>query len=71
MRQCLMYRGVIPILADPELTNSVELLQYAINYAKRQGMIAAGDRLVVSKCPRKNLFPNMEEAGVVQLVLVE
>jgi pyruvate kinase len=71
MRQCLSYRGVIPIMADLGLDNSVELLEYAINYAKTKGLVKAGERVVVSKCPRKGYSDIMDEAGVVILLQVD
>ena len=70
LRQCLSYRGVIPIMPTAELASSVELLAYAIGYAKANGLVSVGDRVVVSQCPRKDNSDVMEEAGVVSLVQV-
>jgi len=70
-RQCLSYRGVIPIMADPSLTDSSDILQYALAYAQSTGLVSMGDRVVVSQCPRSNTSEVMEEAGVVALVQVE
>ena len=53
-----------------ELASSVELLAYALGYAKANGLVAVGDRVVVSQCPRKDTSDVMEEAGVVSLVQV-
>ena len=70
LRQCLSYRGVIPIMPTADLAGSIELLAYAIGYAKANGLVEVGDRIVVSQCPRKDTSDVMEEVGVVSLVQV-
>ena len=70
LRQCLSYRGVIPIMPTNDLAGSIELLAYAIGYAKANGLVAAGDRVIVSQCPRKDSSDVMEEVGVVSIVQV-
>lgn len=40
--------------------------------AKQRGLVATGDRVVVSQCPRVNSqFDCMQEAGVVKILTVE
>jgi hypothetical protein len=53
-----------------ELASSVELLAYAIGYASSQGLVQAGDRVVISQCPREYSGSVLSEAGVVSLVQV-
>ena len=73
MRQCLAMRGVVPIMATPELVDSAELLEYAVGVGKSLGLIGSGDKVVVSSCPRKDgaHLATMEEMGVVSLVKVD
>ncbi|GAX81369.1 hypothetical protein CEUSTIGMA_g8800.t1 [Chlamydomonas eustigma] len=68
LRQCLTYRGVIPIMPAEDLAGSVELLAYAIGYASSQGLVMAGERVVISQCPREYSGNVLSEAGVVSLV---
>ncbi|GIL59095.1 hypothetical protein Vafri_14039 [Volvox africanus] len=71
-RQCLLYRGVLPIMADPDFAlPGGAILDYAISYAKQVGMVRSGDKVVVSQCPRTGYSDVMEEAGVVKLITVD
>ncbi|GLC56042.1 hypothetical protein PLESTB_001058300 [Pleodorina starrii] len=71
-RQCLLYRGVLPIMADPDFSlPGGAILDYAISYAKQVGMVKSGDKVVVSQCPRTGYSEVMEEAGVVKLITVD
>ncbi|KAG2488957.1 hypothetical protein HYH03_012576 [Edaphochlamys debaryana] len=71
-RQCLLYRGVMPIMADPDFSlPGGAILDYAIAYAKQAGMVKSGDKVVVSQCPRTGYSDVMEEAGVVKLITVD
>lgn len=71
-RQCLQYRGVIPVCADPSLGSpDGAILRAALNVAAARGLIKSGDRVVVSQCPRLNdRFPSMAEAGVVKILTI-
>ncbi|KAG2439721.1 hypothetical protein HYH02_010599 [Chlamydomonas schloesseri] len=71
-RQCMLYRGVLPIMADPDFSlPGGAILDYAIAYAKQVGMVRSGDKVVVSQCPRTGYSDVMEEAGVVKLITVD
>lgn len=61
-RQCLQYRGVLPILADPTIGNpDGAILEQAFKYAQSMGIIKKGDRVVVSQCPRQTGNDIMQE----------
>lgn len=71
-RQCLLCRGVVPIMADPDFSlPGGAILEYAIAYAKAVGLVRAGDKVVISQCPRTGYSDVMEEAGVVKLITVD
>eukprot|EP00882_Tetradesmus_deserticola_P003032 GHRQ01003219.1.p1 GENE.GHRQ01003219.1~~GHRQ01003219.1.p1 ORF type:complete len:620 (+),score=293.12 GHRQ01003219.1:124-1860(+) len=71
-RQCLQYRGVMPLCADPSLGSpDGAILKAALQEANKRGLIKAGDRVVISQCPRVNeRFPVMAEAGVVKILTI-
>eukprot|EP00878_Enallax_costatus_P015297 GHUV01016018.1.p1 GENE.GHUV01016018.1~~GHUV01016018.1.p1 ORF type:complete len:346 (+),score=100.80 GHUV01016018.1:1137-2174(+) len=71
-RQCMQYRGVLPVCADPSLGSpDGAILKAALQEANSRGLIKAGDRVVVSQCPRINeRFPVMAEAGVVKILTI-
>ncbi|WIA08782.1 hypothetical protein OEZ85_008204 [Tetradesmus obliquus] len=71
-RQCLQYRGVLPVCADPSLGSpDGAILKAALHEANKRGLIRGGDRVVVSQCPRINeRFPVMAEAGVVKILTI-
>ncbi|KAF6260927.1 pyruvate kinase [Scenedesmus sp. NREL 46B-D3] len=71
-RQCLQYRGVMPLCADPSLGSpDGAILKAALQEASKRGLIRAGDRVVISQCPRVNdRFPVMAEAGVVKILTI-
>lgn len=68
LRQCLGYRGVVPILACPDPQDSSQLLKWAIDSAKDLGLVHKGDKIIVSLCPRKEFSKVMEEVGIMTLV---
>lgn len=71
-RQCLLCRGVLPVMADPDVSlPGGAILDYAIAYAKSVGLARSGDKVVVSQCPRTGYSDVMEEAGVVKLITVD
>ncbi|WIA28836.1 hypothetical protein OEZ86_011363 [Tetradesmus obliquus] len=71
-RQCLQYRGVLPVCADPSLGSpDGAILKAALHEANKRGLIRGGDRVVVSQCPRINeRFQVMAEAGVVKILTI-
>eukprot|EP00775_Hariotina_reticulata_P003649 gene3649-3910_t len=71
-RQCLQFRGVLPVCADPSLGSpDGAILNAALQEAKARGLMKPDDRVVVSQCPRVNeRFPVMAEAGVVRILTI-
>ncbi|KAJ9505573.1 hypothetical protein QJQ45_024312 [Haematococcus lacustris] len=52
-RACLLYRGALPVMMDaPSGQQGGDVLQTVLDYAKGQGLVVSGDRVVVSQCPR-------------------
>jgi hypothetical protein len=70
-RQCLQYRGVLPVCADANCSDAPDgaLLHLALAEAHKRGLTRPGDRVVVSQCPRKTAkFTDvMVETGVVKV----
>lgn len=66
-RQCLQYRGVLPICGDPTIGSpDGAILAQAFQYASSANMVKAGDKVVVIQCPRETAFSCFSEAGVVK-----
>jgi len=83
-RQCLALRGALPVCVDgspsapardaPLGGDEDDVLRWALAHAASVGLVKAGDRVVVSQCPRVN-NPNfagsgMAEAGTVKMLRV-
>jgi hypothetical protein len=68
-RQCLQYRGVMPVTAEAGDADGA-LLHAALVEAKERGLTRPGDRVVVSQCPRKTqkFTDVMQETGVVKIL---
>lgn len=75
-RQCLALRGVLPVCVDGSEGQSLDdadVLRWALEHAVSVGLLKAGDRVVVSQCPRVNprFKDTMAEAGTVKMLLVD
>ncbi|GBF93146.1 pyruvate kinase [Raphidocelis subcapitata] len=71
-RQCLQYRGVLPVAVDTDCGDRRDgpMLHAALQMALERGLTRPGDRVVVSQCPRKTQRYSsiMEETGVVKIL---
>lgn len=71
-RQCLLYRGCLPITADPSIGSpDGAILHYAVEKARNMGLVKSGDKVVVCQCPRSNMPGPMAEAGVFKIMTVD
>ncbi|KIZ01912.1 pyruvate kinase [Monoraphidium neglectum] len=73
-RQCLHYRGVLPVAAGGgargALAGDSAALHEALRVAHERGLTRPGDRVVVSQCPRvhQKHADTMQERGVVKIL---